>query len=255
MGYKKRKQLSNTSTYSGEANNKRYHIKSQWSPRKPKWNIPIKDNESRKWCDGRGCFQITTKTKLLTRGVLTTHGRTALPKIQTIRGQSRRLWQIGLTNWIQPKGWKLATCETNSDMVTKAQDTWNVSRKESLAVGKQRKSPVRDALRERPEVKPFIMENYYAARNYIEILVHENNHIIVKVHLYGKQKKLLCIQWLVEKKLKTSWTNRFATNMGSRLSNQQTQGRFTYLMESQELHGQSPIQQRYLWTLVAIGNW
>ena len=49
-------------------------------------------------------------------------------------------------------------------------------------------SPVKDGLRDRPERKPIIMENYYAALNYTETLEHENDHIMVKVHLHGKKE-------------------------------------------------------------------
>ena len=49
-------------------------------------------------------------------------------------------------------------------------------------------SPVRDGLRDRPERKPIIMDNYYAALNYMETLEHENDHIMVKVHLHGKME-------------------------------------------------------------------
>ena len=49
-------------------------------------------------------------------------------------------------------------------------------------------SPVRDGLRDRPERKPIIMENYYAALNYTESLEHENDHIMVKVHLHGEKE-------------------------------------------------------------------
>ena len=48
-------------------------------------------------------------------------------------------------------------------------------------------SPARDGLRDRPERKPIIMENYYAALNYTETLEHENDHIMVKVHLHGEK--------------------------------------------------------------------
>ena len=51
-------------------------------------------------------------------------------------------------------------------------------------------SPVRDGLRDRLELKPIIMENYYAALNYMETLEHENDHIIVKVHPDGKKESV-----------------------------------------------------------------
>ena len=51
-------------------------------------------------------------------------------------------------------------------------------------------SPVRDGLRDRPERKPIIMDNYYATLNYTETLEHENDHIMVKVHLLGEKKSV-----------------------------------------------------------------
>ena len=49
-------------------------------------------------------------------------------------------------------------------------------------------SPVRYGLRDKPERKPIIMENYYAALNYRETLEHEKDHIMVNVHLHGKKQ-------------------------------------------------------------------
>ena len=58
-------------------------------------------------------------------------------------------------------------------------------------------SPVRDGLRDRPERKPIIIENYYAALNYTETLEHENYHIMVKVHLYG-EKDIVTINTMID---------------------------------------------------------
>ena len=57
-------------------------------------------------------------------------------------------------------------------------------------------SPVSDGLRNRPERKPIIIENYYAALNYTETLEHENDHIMVKVHLYG-EKEMVTINAMI----------------------------------------------------------
>ena len=48
--------------------------------------------------------------------------------------------------------------------------------------------PVKDGLRDKPEWKPIIMENYYAALNCTETPEYENDHIMVKIHLYGKKE-------------------------------------------------------------------
>ena len=73
-------------------------------------------------------------------------------------------------------------------MVTTTEDQRNGGRERTRTVGKRRMSLVRDSLRDRPERKPIIMENYYAALNYTETLEHENDHIIVKVYLHGEKK-------------------------------------------------------------------
>jgi len=51
-------------------------------------------------------------------------------------------------------------------------------------------SPVRDGLRDRPERKPIILENDYAALNYTETLENDNNHIMVKIQLHGAKESV-----------------------------------------------------------------
>jgi len=47
-------------------------------------------------------------------------------------------------------------------------------------------SLLRDGLRDRPERKPLMLENYYAALNYTETLENESDHIMVKIRLQGE---------------------------------------------------------------------
>ena len=49
-------------------------------------------------------------------------------------------------------------------------------------------SPVRYGLRDRPERKPIITANYYAALNYTETLESYKDHIMVKVQLQGEKE-------------------------------------------------------------------
>jgi len=51
-------------------------------------------------------------------------------------------------------------------------------------------SPVRHGLRDRPERKPIIMENYYAALNYTDTLENDNDHIMVKIQLHGGKESV-----------------------------------------------------------------
>ena len=114
------------------------------------------------------------------------YARTAMPKICTTRTPSRCLRE---TKAIQSKGRQLATSETKFSMAITTKDPRDGSRKGTRIVGKRRMSPVRDGLRDRPERKPIIMENYYVALNYTETLEHENDHIMVNI-----SKKKVCIE-------------------------------------------------------------
>ena len=58
-------------------------------------------------------------------------------------------------------------------------------------------SPVRDGLRDRPERKPIITANYYAALNYTETLESNKDHIMVKVQLQG-EKETVTINAMVD---------------------------------------------------------
>jgi len=51
-------------------------------------------------------------------------------------------------------------------------------------------SLVRDGLRDRPERKPIIMENYDAALNYTETLDNDKDHIMVKIQLPGEKESV-----------------------------------------------------------------
>ena len=49
-------------------------------------------------------------------------------------------------------------------------------------------SPVRDGLMDRPERKPIITANYYAALNYTETPESDKDHIMVKIQLQGEKE-------------------------------------------------------------------
>ena len=52
-------------------------------------------------------------------------------------------------------------------------------------------SPVRDGLRERPERKPIIAANYYAALNYTETRESDKNHIMIQIQLQGEKETVI----------------------------------------------------------------
>jgi len=72
-------------------------------------------------------------------------------------------------------------------------------------------SPVRDGLRDRPERKPIIMENYYVVLNYTETLEHDNDHIIVKIQLHGG-KELVTINTMIDSGATENFIDREVCN-------------------------------------------
>jgi len=57
-------------------------------------------------------------------------------------------------------------------------------------IGKRRKSPVSNGLRDKAKPKPIEMRNLYAALNNTETLDNENDHIMVQVRLFGTKRQV-----------------------------------------------------------------
>ena len=178
-----------------------------------------------------------------------------MPKMRTARTPSRCLHKTRSAKTIQPASKQLATYETKCPMATAAEDSGNGSGERTQTAGKRRMSPVRDGLRDRPERKPIIMENYYAALNYTETLEHENDHIMVKVHLHG-EKETVTINAMIDSGATEDFIDQEVCNKhGIKTIKAKTQEKFTLPTESQALWHQLPIWRKYLWTSTAIGNW
>jgi len=61
---------------------------------------------------------------------------------------------------------------------------------EPKTVGKRPMSSVRDGLRDRPQRKPLIMANYYAALNYTATPNNDKDHIMIKIQLHGEKESV-----------------------------------------------------------------
>jgi len=76
-------------------------------------------------------------------------------------------------------------------MEATSQSTRNGGRKNSRRkVGKRRKSPVSNGLRDKTKPKPIEMRNLYAALNNTETLDNENDHIMVQIRLHGTKRQV-----------------------------------------------------------------
>ena len=76
-------------------------------------------------------------------------------------------------------------------MEAKSQSTRNGGRKRSRRrVGKRRKSPVSNGLRDKTKPKPIEMRNLYAALNKTETLTNENDYIMVQIRLQGRKRQV-----------------------------------------------------------------
>jgi len=74
-------------------------------------------------------------------------------------------------------------------METTSQSQGNGGRKRRI-VGKRRKSPVSNGLRDKTKPKPIEMRNLYTALNNTEALNNENDHIMVTVRLHGTTRQI-----------------------------------------------------------------
>jgi len=76
-------------------------------------------------------------------------------------------------------------------MKATSQSTRNGGRKRSRRrVGKRRKSPVSNGLRDKTKPKPIEMRNLYTALNNTETLDNENDHIMVQIRLPGTKRQV-----------------------------------------------------------------
>jgi len=66
-------------------------------------------------------------------------------------------------------------------------------------------------LRERPERKPIIMENYYAALNYTDTRENDNDHIMVKIQLHG-EKESVTINDMIDSRATEDFIERAVCN-------------------------------------------
>jgi len=74
-------------------------------------------------------------------------------------------------------------------METTSQSQRNRGRKRRR-IGKRRKSPLSNGLRDRTKPKPIEMRNLYAALNNREALNNENDHIMVTIRLHGTTRQI-----------------------------------------------------------------
>jgi len=76
-------------------------------------------------------------------------------------------------------------------MESASQGTRNGGRKRSWGrIGKRRKSPVSNGLRDRTKPKPIEIGNLYAALNNTETLNNENDHIMGQIRLHGTKRQI-----------------------------------------------------------------
>jgi len=101
---------------------------------------------------------------------------------------SQELPKKGFNQTIQCKSQKLPTNEATIPVVSETMNPGYWGCTGSLTVGKERMSPVRDGLMDRPEWRPITMEDYYVALNITETLKHDNDHRMVKIQLHGTRE-------------------------------------------------------------------
>jgi len=71
--------------------------------------------------------------------------------------------------------------------------------------------PLRDGLRDRPERKPIMMDDHYAALNYTDTLKNNNDHIMVKIQLHGG-KESVTINAMIDSRATEDFIDREVCN-------------------------------------------
>jgi len=113
-----------------------------------------------------------------------------MPPMCTTRTLGQELHEKRGAQTIQRTSQEPATREENRPLANEAKDQRNRGQTGTRTVGKRRRSSVKDGLRDRPERKPIIMENYYAALNYTETLDNDKDNIMVKIQLHGEKESV-----------------------------------------------------------------
>jgi len=134
-----------------------------------------------------------------------------MPQVCTTGTLGQELPEKRWTQTIQRTSQELATSEGNRRLANQTKDQRNRGRTGTRTVGKRRLCPVRDGLRDRPERKPIIMENYYAALNYTDTLENDNDHIMVKIQLHG-EKESVTINTMIDSGATEDFINREVCN-------------------------------------------
>jgi len=191
MGNQERNQTSHGQTYPRIAIDEK-HPKRNHHTKEPRWAIQAHQQWQSELRRPYGTGRDTEKTNIqyLKGRIPKKNTRTTMSQMRTTRTLGQELYEKGWTQTIQRTSQELATREENRPLANQTKDQRNRGRTGTRTVGKRRLSPVKDGLRDRPERKPIIMENYYAALNYTETLDNDKDHIMVKIQLHGEKESV-----------------------------------------------------------------
>ena len=116
-------------------------------------------------------------------------------------------------------------------------------------------SPVKDGLRDRPERKPIITPNYYAALNYTETLEDDKDHIMVKLQLHG-DKETTNINTMVDSGATKDFIDKEVCRKHRIKMIKAEVERKIYLADG-KLSAMGPVthMRKYVWTSATIRNW
>jgi len=154
---------------------------------KSEWNFPTTEKKPRR-SNGIGRNSKKTRIQCLSQRIPTKDETQFVPQMRQTRTPSGGMPKRGK----QQRRSYLATQERQQEpMEATSQGTRNGSRKGSRGrVGKRRKSPVNDGLRDRTRPKPIEIRNLYPALNNTETLDNEIDHIMVQIRLHGMKRQV-----------------------------------------------------------------
>jgi len=179
LGHQKGDKDGSHQTHASRDNQQRKDSISR-NPTKSEWDLSTPERQPGR-SNGVGCYQKKAWIQHLSQRIPTKDEKQFMPQMRKAATSSGGMPKPGQ----QQRGSGLGTKERQQKtMETTSQGQGNGGRKRRR-IGKQRKSPVSNGLRDRSKPKPIEMRNLYAALNNTEALNNENNHIMVAIQLHG----------------------------------------------------------------------
>jgi len=181
LGHPKRDQNGSHQTH-GSRNNQKGENPLRGNPKESEWDLSSPEPQSGRY-NGVRCHEKKARVQHLGQRVPTNNVEQFMPLICQTWKSSGGMPKPGQEQGRSNLG---TTKRQQKAMGATSQSKGNGSGQENgRRIGKRRKSPVSNGLRDKTKPKPIEISNLYATLNNTETLDNENDHIMVQIGVYG----------------------------------------------------------------------